>query len=204
MNDPYLPVSAIEHWAYCQRQCMLIHAEQVWEENTSTVRGALAHATVDLGAARSQPGRRLHHSVTVWSDSLALIGLCDVVEEDVATGELSPIEHKLGPKVGRGALLQVVAQAMCLEECTGRAVNHGWVFTRESRRREAVPVGDPSLRQEVVATVSAIREQLDANRLPAAVRDKRCDDCSLLESCLPEHVGDLAGWSRLAEAVFDA
>lgn len=204
MNETYLPVSAIEHWSYCRRQCMLIHGERVWEENESTTRGAIGHATVDLGLARSQPGRRLHHSVTVWSDRLGLIGQCDVVEEDLATGELSPIEHKLGARVGRGAVLQVVAQAMCLEEATGKTVSRGWVFSRESRRRAAVAANDPSLRQEVVATVASIREQLQKAHLPPAVRDKRCDDCSLVELCLPGQVGDRDAWLRRAMAVFDA
>lgn len=204
MNETYLPVSAIEHWAYCQRQCMLIHGERVWEENASTTKGALGHYTVDLGTARSQPGRRLHHSVTVWSDRLRLVGQCDVVEEDLATGELSPIEHKLGARVGRGAVLQVVAQAMCLEEATGKAVSRGWVFSRESRRRTAVAANDPLLREEVVAAVASIHEQLHRSQLPPAVRDKRCDDCSLVELCLPGQVEDRDAWLRRAAAVFDA
>jgi CRISPR-associated exonuclease Cas4 len=183
---------------------MLIHSEQVWEENTSTTKGALGHSSVDLGVARSQPGRRLHHSVTVWSDRFGLVGQFDVVEENLASGELSPIEHKLGPKVGRGAVLQVVAQAMCLEEVTGKEVNRGWVFSRESRHRTAVATNDPSLRQEVVATVASIREQLHKGHLPPAIQNKRCDDCSLVEVCLPGQVGDRVAWLRLAEATFDA
>lgn len=204
MNEPYLPISAIEHWAYCQRQCMLIHEERSWEDNLSTTMGALGHSTVDLGAVRSQPGRRLHHSVTVWSDHLGLIGICDAVEEDLSTGELSPVEHKLGSKVGHGAVLQVVAQAICLEETTGKPVNHGWVFSRASRRRSSVLADSPSLRQEVSEVVRAMRGQLHKGSLPPAVRDDRCNDCSLVELCLPEQTENNVAWHRRVESVFDA
>lgn len=204
MTGHYLPVSAIEHWVYCRRQCMLIHADQVWEENVSTVRGSLAHSTVDLGETRSQPGRRLHHSVTVWSDRLGLLGKCDAVEEELATGRLAPIEHKLGSRVGHGAVLQVVAQAVCLEETTGRTVDRGWVFSQGSRRRTTVRVGDPALRRELVTIVTIMRAQFSETTLPPPVHDKRCNDCSLLELCLPDQVHDREAWSRLARTVFDA
>lgn len=203
-DGEYLPISAIEHWAYCKRQCMLIHADQAWEENVSTTRGRLAHSTVDRGEPTSQPGRRLHHSVTVWSDRLGLVGKCDTVEEDLATGHLAPIEHKVGRRAGRGAVLQAVAQALCLEETTGTTVDHGWVFNQGSRRRTAIPVGDPVLRREVETTVAAMRTQFGETTLPPPVHDKRCDDCSLLRVCLPIQVQDKEAWSQLTRGVFDA
>jgi CRISPR-associated exonuclease Cas4 len=199
-----LPLSAVEHWAYCPRQCMLIHAEQAWADNVSTVRGIAAHRTVDEGAMRAQPGRRLHHAVTVWSDRLGVVGVCDAVEEDLATGQLSPVEHKLGALVGHGAMLQVTAQAMCLEEITGQDVTRGWVFSRTTRRRHPVPVADPRLRAEAVATIDAIRNAMNKPRLPPAIHDRRCDDCSLVEVCLPWLVEDPGESLRLADQAFDA
>lgn len=204
MIDDAIALSALEHWAYCPRQCMLIHAEQAWADNVSTARGIAAHKTVDMGAMRAQPGRRIHHSVTVWSDRLGLAGICDAIEEDLVTGELSPIEHKLGGTVGRGAILQVTAQAMCLEEVTGQLVKRGWIFTRTSRRRHAVPVADPAVRDQVVAAVDEIRAAMAQRHLPPAVHDKRCDDCSLVEVCLPWLVEDPSGADRLAHKAFDA
>ena len=44
--DP-IPLSALQHWAYCPRQCALIHVEQVFEENLFTQRGQALHKRVD-------------------------------------------------------------------------------------------------------------------------------------------------------------
>ena len=44
--DP-LPLSALQHWAYCPRQCGLIHLEQAFDDNLHTQRGQAVHALVD-------------------------------------------------------------------------------------------------------------------------------------------------------------
>ncbi|MCU7849618.1 MAG: CRISPR-associated protein Cas4 [Candidatus Thiodiazotropha sp. (ex Lucinoma kastoroae)] len=33
MDDNLIAISALQHYAYCQRQFALIHIEQVWEDN---------------------------------------------------------------------------------------------------------------------------------------------------------------------------
>ena len=41
-----IPLSALQHYAFCPRQCALIHNEQVWAENYLTAQGkALRLAT---------------------------------------------------------------------------------------------------------------------------------------------------------------
>ena len=37
-QDP-IPLSALQHWAYCPRQCGLIHPEQAFDDNLHTLRG---------------------------------------------------------------------------------------------------------------------------------------------------------------------
>ncbi len=39
----FVPLSALQHYAYCPRQCALIHLEQIWEENSHTAEGRLMH-----------------------------------------------------------------------------------------------------------------------------------------------------------------
>jgi CRISPR-associated exonuclease Cas4 len=42
--DRYLALSALQHYAYCPRQCALIHTEQVWADNHFTAQGNALHA----------------------------------------------------------------------------------------------------------------------------------------------------------------
>jgi len=46
--DDYLMISALQHYAFCPRQCALIHIEQVWEENLYTLRGQRVHDKVNV------------------------------------------------------------------------------------------------------------------------------------------------------------
>ena len=42
-SDDVIAISALQHYSYCPRQCALIHAEQVWDENVHTLRGQAVH-----------------------------------------------------------------------------------------------------------------------------------------------------------------
>ena len=48
----FVPLSALQHYAYCPRQCALIHLEQIWEENSHTAEGRLMHERAHSGKAR--------------------------------------------------------------------------------------------------------------------------------------------------------
>jgi CRISPR-associated exonuclease Cas4 len=48
IEDPIM-LSALQHWAYCPRQCGLIHLEQAFDDNLHTLRGQAVHRTVDTG-----------------------------------------------------------------------------------------------------------------------------------------------------------
>lgn len=182
--DVHVPIAAVEHWAYCPRQCALIHVEGGWADNVHTALGHVAHAVVDAAGVRHQPGRRLHHRVPVRSDRHGFHGICDAVEvrDD---GGVEPIEHKSGGVVSEPAILQVTLQAMALEEMLSRAVAVGWVWTRATRRRHRVDVGDDPVRGTALAAVRAVRRQIVLGELPAPVNDARCDRCSLIDICLP-------------------
>ena len=45
-EDEMLPLSGIQHYAFCPRQWYLIHVEQLWEENHLTAEGHLLHEKV--------------------------------------------------------------------------------------------------------------------------------------------------------------
>ncbi len=178
-----VPISALEHWSYCPRQCGLIHVEQTFEENLYTIRGRLAHERVDAGEATTEAqGVRVLRAVTLWSERLGLRGKADLVEMR-ADGPY-PVEYKVGRRRGPHADLQLCAQALCLEEMLGEPVPRGALYYGATRRRHEV-MFDPSLRDRTLAAIDGVRAMLVTQALPAAVNDRRCPKCSLLDSCLP-------------------
>ena len=75
-----IPLSALQHWHYCPRQCGLIHLEQVFDENVHTLRGQAVHAKVDKPGVETAKGVRVERAMPLWQDELGLVGKADVVE----------------------------------------------------------------------------------------------------------------------------
>ena len=179
-----VPVSALQHYVYCPRQCALIHVECVWEENLYTMRGNRAHKQVDLPHEMMHEGMQVEYSLPIWSERLGLIGKADVVE--FPNGVPYPVEHKVGRRQSRHAdEVQLCAQALCLEEMLGVAVPKGAIFYRASRRRREIPFTD-RLRREILQITNEVRVLLAQTRLPPPVSDGRCRNCSLVEICMPQ------------------
>ena len=182
-----IALSALQHWIYCPRQCGLIHLEQAFEDNLHTARGQAVHQQIDTPGYKIKAGVRIERALPVWSDRHQLIGKADLVEFHL-DGTVYPVEFKLGAK--RQALhddVQVVAQAICLEEMLGRPVPAGAIFHATSHRRRDVPITE-ALKLLVIETANAIRTMLSAGRLPPPVNDARCNECSLKNSCQPESI----------------
>jgi CRISPR-associated exonuclease Cas4 len=178
-----VPLSALEHYSYCQRQTALIHVEGVWSESAETVRGDLSHTVVDLPGIQRRRGLTTVRSLPVWSAVHGLRGICDVVEFE--NGTATPVEYKVGRyHPGGPAELQLAGQALCLVEA-GFDVPTGYVYSVAERRRHPVPI-TADLLDRVVSAAVAVRELLAATTLPAARNDTRCRRCSLREDCLPE------------------
>ena len=195
-----VPISAIEHFVYCPRQCALIHCDGVWSDNAHTVRGVRAHRRVDGGQHRHERGRKVLRGIPLWSEALGLSGRADVVEIEI--GAVRPVEYKSGVRHGSAADLQLCAQALCLEEMLGVEIPEGDVWYGGPRRRDRV-VFTPGLRQEVREVIRAIRAQLETGRLPEAPNDERCEQCQLRNHCLPELTSAPRRVSRyLADVVF--
>lgn len=195
-EDIIVPISAIEHYSYCPRQCALIHVEQVFEENVHTIRGTIAHERVDAGVASVEAGIRFVRGLPLFSEPHGLTGKADLVE--FRSDGPYPVEYKSGPRKGRHAEFQLCAQALCLEAMLGAPVPLGAVFHRASATRREILV-DHDLRTETLAIVEAIRAMLAAAALPSPVNDSRCDRCSLKDACVPELVDSpdrLASYER--------
>jgi CRISPR-associated exonuclease Cas4 len=206
VDSDQVPLSALQHWQYCPRQCGLIHLEQVFDENIYTLRGQALHAKVDQPGVETAKGVRVSRALPLWHDALGLIGKSDVVEF-LAGGVPYPVEYKHGSRNKAADIaacddIQLVAQAMCLEAMTGKPVVEGALYYATSKRRRVVPI-TAQLRSDVVQTAEAIRQMLASGKLPppleAAQAAKRCKACSLQERCQPKatHAGMIAARAAL-------
>ena len=205
--DP-VPLSALQHWCYCPRQCGLIHLEQAFDDNLYTLRGHAVHARVDQPGVETAKGVRVERSLPVWHEALGLIGKADVVEF-TSDGVPYPVEYKHGSRNKAASIaacddLQLAAQALCLEAMTGRPVSEGALFYATSKRRRIVPI-TPELRTRVAEAVAAVREMLRVERLPPPLAveraAERCRGCSLRDRCQPGVAGDNLRVAR--EHLFD-
>lgn len=199
LQEDEVPISAIEHYSYCPRQCALIHIEATFEENIFTTRGSLAHERVHSGDDTSSRGVRTLRGVPLWSERHGLRGKADVVE--MRESGPYPIEHKVGGRHGPHADLQLCAQALCLEEMLGGSTPRGAIFYHATRKRHEVLL-DGALRERTLRVVADIRSMLRAQKLPVAPNDERCPKCSLINACLPSVVGEPSRMRGLQGALF--
>lgn len=199
-EDP-VPLSALQHWIYCPRQCGLIHLEQQFEDNVHTARGQAVHHLVDTPGYEVKRGVRVERALPLWSDRFGLIGKADLVEFH-PDGRIYPVEFKHGRKRGRiHDDIQLAAQAMCLEDMLGRPVPQGAIYHASSHRRREVDITE-DLRALVNETADAIRAMLASGILPPPVNDARCRECSLREICQPEMLAQQTQMDRLKQYLF--
>lgn len=197
--EPVL-VSALNHYLYCPRRCFLVYVEQIWDENLYTLRGNAVHENVDIESSHMLVGVRYERALPIWSKRLNLIGKADLVEFH---GEVPyPVEYKSGRhKEFQNDYIQVCAQAICLEEMLGVTIEKGAIFWHTSRERKEI-VFTEDMRKKVEEVVAAVHRMIAERFVPPPVNDKRCRDCSLKESCLPEAIHNKTRNQHLAKKLF--
>lgn len=186
-----IPLSALQHAVYCLRQAALIHLERLWADNRFTAEGHVLHAVADKPGSRFSRGVRRVSALAIASRRLNIAGVADVVEFRASPeGETAyPVEYKRGKaKLHRADEVQLCAQALCLEEMTGRAVQAGALFYAEPKRRLEVPF-DADLRELTERTIADLAAVFASSRTPPPVyRADRCRACSLSDLCRPKQV----------------
>jgi CRISPR-associated exonuclease Cas4 len=203
-----LPLSALQHFLFCERQCALIHIEQVWADNLFTAEGNLLHERTHEGPDESRPGVRITRGMPVRSFDLGLSGQCDVVEFH-SNGDVLPVEYKRGkPKAHAADEVQLCAQALCLEEMLGIQIKRGMLYYGKRRRRTDV-VFHSALRELTRDTAQRLHAVIDSRETPTAQREKKCESCSLLEICMPDAMRfrrTVASWfaGRLHDELVDS
>ena len=201
-EEEFIPISALQHFVYCPRQCALIHTERQWAENALTAEGRLLHERVDDGGASRRGEVTTSRSVAIRSTRLGLSGIADVVETRDG-GAPYPVEYKRGrPKTHRADEVQLCAQAVCLEEMLAVSVPEGALYYGKNRRRQVV-VFDMALRRLTEGTAERTHSLLRSRRTPPAdYHARKCGRCSLQDICLPRQpkaARDVANW--LARAI---
>lgn len=197
-EDNELLLSGIQHFQFCKRQWAIIHIEQQWEENVRTIEGQHVHRKADQPFAREKRGDKLIvRAMPVRSSELGLTGVCDVVEfirsdQGVpihgADGTYLPypVEYKRGkPKSGDEDIVQLVAQAICLEEMLLCKVRTGYLFYNEIKHRVEVPITD-EWKDKVKRLVGEMQDYYKRRHTPKVKTGAYCRACSLQHICLPD------------------
>lgn len=197
-EDDFLMISGIQHFKFCRRQWALIHIEQQWEENIHTVVGELMHKKVhDPYMAEKRKDVLITRALPVASRTMGVSGECDVVEfRRVEDGiklhghrgffEIYPIEYKKGrPKISEEDVLQLTAQAMCLEEMFCTRILQGAIYYGETKKREVVDFTD-ALRDQIKEMLKEMHQYFARGYTPKVKWKKGCTSCSLKDICLPK------------------
>jgi len=186
-----LPLSALQHIAFCPRQCALIHIEQQWAENRLTAEGRVLHDKAHEAGSESRRDFRIARGLPLQSAALGLHGVADIVEfHRLPDGAWQPfpVEYKRGrPKLEPIDDVQLCAQAICLEEMIGQPVPAGAIFYGATHRRHDVSF-DERLRAETRRLAEAAHALITAGRTPAPEFGPKCRSCSFLELCRPKAV----------------
>ncbi|MCI8853186.1 MAG: CRISPR-associated protein Cas4 [Lachnospiraceae bacterium] len=197
-EEDYLMLSGIQHFTFCRRQWALIHVEQQWNENLRTVEGAIFHKKAHDGySAEKRKDVIISRGMAVFSPTLGVSGVCDIVEfhRDDKRGVplhgregrymVYPVEYKKGqPKEDEADVLQLAAQAMCLEEMLECEIAKGYLYYGEIRRRIEVQM-EETLRQQVRDSFEEMHRYYERKYTPKVKRTKACNACSLKDLCVP-------------------
>ncbi len=197
-EEDYLMLSGIQHFAFCRRQWALIHIEKQWEENVRTVEGHLLHEKAhDKLFSETRGNIIISRGMPIYSTSLGTSGECDVVEFHKCRDGITlrgkeglykviPIEYKRGKEKEEDVdLLQLAAQAICLEEMLCCSISTGYLYYHETRRRSEKAINE-ELRKKVKEMFLEMHQMFERRYTPKVKRAKRCNACSLKNICLPQ------------------
>lgn len=197
-EEDYLQLSGIQHYAFCPRQWALIHIENKWADNWRTMSGNIMHKrTHDSSKTEKRGDLIIMRALKVVSHTLGLSGECDVVEFVKSSEGITlfgyeglyapyPIEYKRGrAKYSDCDILQLTAQAICLEEMLLCEIRRGALFYGEPHRRLAVDITE-ELRDKVFLFAKEMHKLIERGYTPKAKVGAFCKECSLKDECLPK------------------
>jgi CRISPR-associated exonuclease Cas4 len=195
-NDEYIPIAALNQYAYCPHRCWRMFCAGEFIDNQYTIEGTSLHERVHTVGDGNREETWQIRAIWLKSDIYKLIGKSDLIE--LENNECYPIEYKRGRKgEWDNDELQVCAQALCLEEMTGKTITTGYIFYAHSHQRQLVEINE-ELRQNAIATIEAVQNLIFTGVMPKAIKTKRCDGCSLYSHCLPQAVEKVKSYQEVS------
>lgn len=196
-EDEFLQLSGIQHFAFCRRQWALAYIELQWQENVRTVEGHLLHEKAHDGSIVEKRGDLIvSRAMPVHSREMGISGECDVVEFHRSDDgiflqgreglySVIPVEYKKGkPKENEIDMLQLTAQAMCLEEMMCCDISTGYLYYGETRHRTKIDISE-ELKEKVRKMFLEMHQYYEKRYTPKVKRTKSCNACSLKDICIP-------------------
>lgn len=208
-----IPVRALNQLTYCRRLYYLQYVDGLMTSNEHVEAGLHDHRRVDDKGLANRPRKDgdavKTRGVMLSSEALGITGVLDQIEEK--GDELYPVETKHGgaPRDDSGRAttwdndaVQLCAQAMLLEESSGKPVARGYQFYAGTRERVEVRFDEP-LREKTRQAIHLCQElsarDAPPEPLPPELRH-RCFGCSLATVCLPEETLFQIGLPAKAES----
>jgi CRISPR-associated exonuclease Cas4 len=185
MNEiDYIPIASLNQYAYCPHRCWRMFCAGEFTDNQYTIEGTSLHDRVHTTGEGHREEREQIRAIWLKSERYKLIGKSDLIESE--SGQLYPVEYKRGRKgEWDNDELQVCAQALCLEEMTGKTITQGYLYYAHSHQRQPVEISE-QLREDAIATLQSVTTLLSTGIMPLPVYTKRCSGCSLYSQCLPQ------------------
>lgn len=185
-HDEYISIAALNQFAYCPHRCWRMHCAGEFVDNQYTIEGTSLHDRVHTFGEGNREEIWQVRAIWLKSEEYKLIGKSDLVE--LQNGEWFPVEYKRGKKgEWDNDELQVCAQALCLEEMTGKNIAIGYVYYAQTHQRQLIEIS-PELRRQTIAVIADVGRLLTTGAIPQAIYSNRCKGCSLYEQCLPKAV----------------
>ncbi len=195
-TDDYISIASLNQYSYCPHRCWRMFCAGEFADNQYTIEGTSLHDRVHTMGEINRDETWQVRAIWLKSERYKLIGKSDLIESE--NGELYPVEYKRGKKgEWDNDELQVCAQALCLEEMTGKSIATGYVYYAQSHQRQKVEISE-ELRQEAVVTISAIQILIQTGKMPSASYSKRCQGCSLYAQCLPQAADKLRRYQEVS------
>jgi len=202
-EDELLPISALQHLVFCERQCALMFVEGQWRANRLTVEGRQLHERVHEERGEARGSVRIACGLSLRSLRLGLVGIADMVEFHRVDADESPgnaielpgvsglwrpvpVEYKRGrPKKEHCDDVQLCAQALCMEELWNVTIPFGMLYYGRTRRRKTVQFS-AELRSLTERAAARLHVLVEENAIPKPEPGRWCRSCSLEDVCLPQ------------------
>lgn len=186
-EDLWIPASALQHFAFCQTQCALIHNDLVWEENLLTEQGVTLHQKSDTRGHERRNNKEEVRGVTYYHSELFLSAKPDrVIWEN---GVPRPYEMKRGrTKPEPWDEVQLCAGGLCVGYETGANVSHGILYYAAEKKSHVVAFSE-TLIKYTLDILKKTRSLLTSGTTPQGTLMKGCKNCSLKFQCMPARNG---------------